>query len=110
MPIYDYECVSCGPFTVLRPMAEFRDPCACPACGIEVPREFLSAPGIAGMDPARRSAFAAHERIASSQRPTKAAHPAGCGCCVRRWPIPSALSSNGGRVFSSSGPLRRSGR
>ncbi len=110
MPIYDYDCQVCGPFTAMRSMAEFRDPFACPSCGIGAPRAALSAPGIAGMDPTRRSALASNERSASSQRPTKAAHPAGCGCCVRRWPIPSALSSNGGRVFSSSGPPRRSGR
>ena len=110
MPNYDYTCSACGPFTAMRPMAEFRDPCACPACGAGTSRAFLSAPAIACMDPTRRSAFASNERDASSRGPTKAAHPAGCGCCVRRSPIPSALSSNGGRVFSSSGPLRPSGR
>ena len=110
MPIYDYECKSCGPFTAMRPMAEFRDPCACPACGSGAPRTFLSAPAIAGMDATGRSARASDERHVSSERPTKAPHPAGCGCCVRQWPIPSALSSKGGRIFSSSGPVRRSGR
>lgn len=110
MPIYAYSCQVCGPFTAMRSMAEFRDPCTCPACGIGAPRASLSTPGIAGMDPTRRSALASNERHASNQRPTKAAHPAGCGCCVRRWPVPGALSSNGGRVFSSNGPLRSSGR
>jgi len=110
MPIYDYDCPACGPFTAMRPMAEFRDPCACPACGAGASRTFLRAPAIAGMDPTRRSALASNERNVSSQRAMKAAHPAGCGCCVRRWPIPSALSSKGGRVFSSTGPLPRSGR
>ena len=110
MPIYDYDCQVCGPFTAMRPMAEFRDPSACPSCGAGASRASLSAPGIPGMDPARRSTFASNERNAGSHRPTKAAHPAGCGCCVRRWPVPSALSSNSGRVFSSSGPLRRIGR
>lgn len=110
MPVYDYDCDACGPFTALRPMAECRDPCVCAACGAAAPRAILSAPSLAGMDPARRRALASNERDATSQRPAKAAHPAGCGCCVRRWPIPSALSSNGGRVFSSSGPPRRSGR
>ncbi|GJE44689.1 FmdB family zinc ribbon protein [Methylobacterium soli] len=110
MPTYDYACEGCGPFTAMRPMVEFRDPCACPACGAGALRTFLRAPAIAGMDPTRRSVLASNERNVSSQPATKAAHPAGCGCCVRRWPIPSALSSNGGRVFSSSGPVRRSGR
>ncbi|WP_128564286.1 FmdB family zinc ribbon protein [Methylobacterium crusticola] len=109
MPFYDYACEACGPFTVMRPMAQFRDPCACPDCGTGAWRTFLRAPAITGMDPTQRSALASNERDAS-QRATTAPHPTGCGCCVRRWPIPSALSSNGGRVFSSSGPLRRSGQ
>ncbi|WP_279604544.1 FmdB family zinc ribbon protein [Methylobacterium sp. J-070] len=109
MPIYDYECAACGPFTAMRPMVQFRDPCACPECGSGASRTFLSAPAIAGMDPTRRSVLASHERDANGRGLAKAAHPAGCGCCMRRSPIPSALSSTG-RVFSSSGPLPRSGR
>ncbi|GEP12557.1 FmdB family zinc ribbon protein [Methylobacterium gnaphalii] len=109
MPNYDYACEACGPFTAMRPMTQFRDPCACPVCGTGASRTFLSAPAIAGMDPTRRSTLASNERHASSRGPAKTAHPAGCGCCVRRSPIPSALSSTG-RVFSASGPLPRSGR
>ena len=110
MPIYDYECEACGPFTAMRPMAEFRDPCACPECGAGAKRTFLRAPAITGMDPTRHSALASNGHDVSSQRATKAPHPAGCGCCMRRWPIPGALSSNSGRVFSANGPLRPSGR
>ncbi|WP_158877611.1 FmdB family zinc ribbon protein [Antarcticirhabdus aurantiaca] len=109
MPNYDYDCRACGPFTAMRPMAAFKNPCACPACGIPAPRTFLRAPAIAGMDPARRSALASSERDASSRGLSKAAHPAGCGCCMRRAPIPAALASTG-RVFASNGPLPRSGR
>ena len=110
MPNYDYRCPTCGPFTAMRSMAQYRDPCACPACDVEASRTLLSAPAIGSMDPTRRSALAANERAASSQRPTTAVHPAGCGCCVPRRPMPSALSSVGGRVFSASGPLRQSRR
>lgn len=109
MPTYDYDCQACGPFTAMRPMAEYRDPCACPACGVGAPRALLSAPAIPGLGPTRRDALAAAERNANSQGPSKAPHPAGCGCCARRSPIPSALASKG-RVFASSGPLRRNGR
>ena len=109
MPIYDYECAACGPFTAMRPMVQFRDPCACPECGSGASRTFLRAPPIAGMDPTRRTVLASPERGANGRGLAKAAHPAGCGCCMRRSPIPSALSSTG-RVFSSSGPLPRSGR
>lgn len=109
MPIYDYDCEVCGPFTAVRPMAEFRAPCACPACGIAAMRTLLSAPAIAGLGSSGRSAPAVAAREARSQGPTKAAHPAGCGCCTRRAPIPGALAGKG-RVFASSGPPPRSGR
>ena len=106
MPTYDYECGTCGPFTALRPMAAFRDPCACPACGIEALRASLSAPSIAGMDPGRRSASVMQEQRTSAPRRASTAHPAGCGCCVRRWPLGSAPSSTRGRIFSSGVPPR----
>jgi putative FmdB family regulatory protein len=109
MPNYDYSCSACGPFTAMQPMTAFNDPCACPECGVGASRMFLSAPAIAGIGAVGRSILASHERDASGRDPAKAPHPAGCGCCVRRSPIPSALSSTD-RVFSSNGPLPRSGR
>ncbi|MCJ2028833.1 zinc ribbon domain-containing protein [Methylobacterium sp. J-043] len=109
MPIYDYACDACGPFTAMRPMAQFRDPCACPECGDAVARTFLSAPAIVGGNAGGRLAFAATEPSATHSGGAPAVHPAGCGCCMRRSPIPSALASTG-RVFTSSGPLPRSGR
>lgn len=103
MPIYDYDCHTCGPFATMRPMAQFRAPGTCPDCGADAPRLF-SAPALGRLDP---SALSASERRASSEGSTKAAHPAGCGCCARRAPIPGALASKG-RVFSSNGPVRGS--
>lgn len=107
MPIYDYACDACGPFTALRPMALFRDPCACPECGGGAARIVVSAPALIGGSTSGRVAFAATEPSASAARPGPAAHPAGCGCCVRRVPLPGALSA-GGRVFTAHGPGRRS--
>ena len=46
MPIYDFECDRCGPFSSMRPMAQCGDPLACPACGAQSPRAFLTAPAI----------------------------------------------------------------
>lgn len=109
MPIYDYACEACGPFTAMRPMAQFRDPCACPECGAAAPRTILNAPAIAGGNPGGRIAHAATDPSGTSQHRAAAAHPAGCGCCARRLPLPSALSA-GGRVFTSHGPVRRSGQ
>ena len=62
MPVYDYSCAACGPFTVLRPMAQFQDPHDCPDCGSECGRAFLNAPNLASMDAGRRKAFATNER------------------------------------------------
>lgn len=106
MPIYDYACDACGPFTAMRPMAQFLAPCACPECGAGATRTALSAPAIVGGSAGGRVAFAATEPSASPSRPASAAHPAGCGCCVRRLPLPGALSA-GGRVFTAHGPVRR---
>ncbi|NUZ04661.1 FmdB family zinc ribbon protein [Piscinibacter koreensis] len=106
MPIYDYECRGCGPFMALRPMAQFRDLCACPECGADAARILVGAPAIARGGPHGRRAGAANEPGATDPRPQAPAHPAGCGCCVRRMPLPGALSGRG-RIFTSSGPFRR---
>lgn len=33
MPVYDYECASCGTFEAARRIAERDEPAACPLCG-----------------------------------------------------------------------------
>ena len=80
MPVYDYACAACGPFTVLRPMAQFQDPHDCPDCGAECGRAFLTAPNLASMDAGRRKAFATNERSQHAPR-RSSAHGPGCGCC-----------------------------
>ncbi|MGU3360885.1 FmdB family zinc ribbon protein [Methylobacterium sp. M6A4_1b] len=83
MPVYDYACEACGPFTVLRPMAQFRDPHDCPDCGTSCGRAFLTAPNLASMDAGRRKAHATNER--SQHAPRKSSgHGPGCGCCGTR--------------------------
>ena len=70
MPTYDYECADCGPFTEIRPMAEFDQPQPCPDCGGAAPR-LLTAPALGGgAQPADVGAAPAR------------AHPGGCGCCA----------------------------
>ncbi|NGP17009.1 zinc ribbon domain-containing protein [Devosia aurantiaca] len=104
----DYACSDCGPFTAMRAMAEFLAPIACPDCGAAASRTFGRAPAIAGLSGVQRpAAFAGIDII--GQGSPKAAHPAGCGCCARRAPLPGALA-NSGRVFASSGPRAPSGR
>jgi putative FmdB family regulatory protein len=81
MPVYEYECRECGPFTQMRPMADCDRPGDCPRCGSESPRAFLTAPYFAGMSAERRLAFSADERSANAPHTSKnttASHGAGC--------------------------------
>lgn len=82
MPVYDYDCPSCGAFSVLRSMTEFELPHECPDCGSEAPRVILTAPAIAGMSRARRIAAETNERSSHEPRKSKA-HAPGCGCCSK---------------------------
>ncbi len=100
MPMYDYLCDACGPFTAIRPMAEFQAPHQCDGCGAEARRAMLTAPGLAGMDAGRRTAFATNER--SAHAPTKAKHhPASCGCCK---PTRRVAESVGAKSFPAARP------
>jgi putative FmdB family regulatory protein len=101
MPVYDYECPDCGVFTALRPMSAFRDPCACPDCGREGPRVFLTMPAIAGMDQARRTAIATNERAANEP---KRSHGAGCSCCSGAKKTKDAEKPGGLKSFTTARP------
>jgi putative FmdB family regulatory protein len=71
MPTYDYECADCGPFTEVRPMAEFDRPQPCPDCAQPAPR-LLTAPALSG----------GATQVAAG--PAPAAHAGGCACCAPR--------------------------
>ncbi len=73
MPIYEYVCGDCGPFTGMAPMAAFAAPQPCPACGELAPRNLVTAPALGGPVGASQAATAG--------RPS---HAAGCGCCGPR--------------------------
>ncbi|PPQ29927.1 FmdB family zinc ribbon protein [Rhodopila globiformis] len=79
MPVYDYLCATCGPFTAIRPMAEFEQPQPCGHCGEPAPRALLTAPAMSGLDPSRRHAAAVNERSAHAPARIQQ-HPAGCAC------------------------------
>lgn len=97
MPLYDYECAACGPFSEIRPMAESGLPFACPGCGATAPRVLLGAPGLATMSGSARTAMATNERSAHApKRASGHSHGAGCGC-----------SSHGKAAATKSTPGRR---
>ncbi|WP_039406960.1 FmdB family zinc ribbon protein [Pandoraea pulmonicola] len=84
MPIYDYECGTCGPFVLMRRIADRDAPCHCPDCGVEGTR-MITAPSLALMESTRRSAHATNERASNAPRHSGDApsrpHRAGCSCC-----------------------------
>jgi putative FmdB family regulatory protein len=76
MPVYEYECNSCGVFTALRKMSESSQPTTCEDCGSESPR-IMSAPRLAVLGKSQRMA---HERNEKSAHDPKVAKRTSCGC------------------------------
>ncbi|MEQ1888398.1 MAG: zinc ribbon domain-containing protein [Alphaproteobacteria bacterium] len=106
MPIYDYLCDSCGPFTEMRPMAEYETPCECPVCNLDAPRS-LSVPHFANMAPERRHAFATNERSAHAPQSSteyKSRHGANCSCCTGKGSRFTARAKDGSKSFPTSRP------
>ena len=68
MPVYEYLCNDCGPFTDMRPMAECDDPQDCPQCETESPRVILTAPAFFCMPSDKRKAIATNERSAHAPK------------------------------------------
>jgi putative FmdB family regulatory protein len=99
MPTYEYECPNCGPFTAMRPMAEFDLPMACEECATAAPRVMLTAPSFACMPAGARNAHATNER--SAHRPAKSGgrHPPSCGCCSGK-----TVKAGGVKSFPASRP------
>ena len=73
MPTYDYECPDCGPFSEIRPMAEFDSPQPCPDCSAPAPR-LLTAPALGG----------GAQQGDAGEASAPAAHAGGCACCRPR--------------------------
>ena len=88
MPVYDYLCGRCGPFTEMKPMAEADLPHKCPTCRRKAPRAFLTAPYFAtsgrgppgsrasaerrqGRYPARTAAAVSGRSLRYNKQPTR---------------------------------------
>ncbi|MDE3010199.1 MAG: zinc ribbon domain-containing protein [Pseudomonadota bacterium] len=84
MPIYDYCCPDCGPFTALRAVAQRDADAACPVCGAGAERTLLAAPALPLLSDTLRRAHATNER--SSHEPGTSRthrHGPGCGCSAK---------------------------
>jgi len=104
MPVYDYECGTCGAFSAMRPMAQCAEPLDCPDCGAMSPRAFLRAPAIACTDASTRKAMSLNERARHEPR-LASKHGAGCGCCNGRKIQKRSLSqAAGAKSFPSARP------
>ena len=108
MPVYDYLCAECGPFTDLRPMSECDAPLPCPGCGAAAPRAFLTAPYFSCMSTERRMAHTTNERSAHAPRrlaDVKSRHGAGCSCCSGQLSNRKVKrGKNGAKTFPGSRP------
>jgi hypothetical protein len=95
----------------MRPMAECELPHACPACGEDAPRAFLTVPYLATMSSERRLAHATNERSASVPRALsdlKKAHGRGCSCCsTKSLSTDKRKGGSSKRADAKSFPMRR---
>jgi putative FmdB family regulatory protein len=107
VPVYEYLCDECGPFTEMRPMAEFAAPCECPLCAAEAPRVLLTAPNFACMPANARKGREINERSANAPLTLdqyKAKHGPGCGCCSGKPSRKVAMTKSGAKSFPTSRP------
>lgn len=81
MPLYEYECRKHGLFEAFNTVHLCRQDMPCPTCAKDAPR-VLSAPHLALMDPATRTA---HDRnIKSRHEPHVHSSSCGCGSAKKR--------------------------
>jgi len=108
MPVYEYLCDDCGPFTDMRPMSECDDPQICPKCEGSSPRVILTAPNYFCMSVDKRKSFATNERSQHAPQTVaeyKARHGAGCGCCSPKKPARlMTKSKSGAKGFPTARP------
>ena len=86
MPLYEYICRDCGPFTEIEKMARASEPMPCPSCEQLAPRG-ISAPFLANMDPNNRVAHQRNELSSHEPKvgkPTKHDHSHGHGHSHRK--------------------------
>ncbi|MBW4708174.1 zinc ribbon domain-containing protein [Roseobacter sp. YSTF-M11] len=104
MPLYDYQCEGCGPFTAFASLDHFNAPCECPECAASAPRVLRHAPRLAVMSGGTRRAHETNERSADS--PKRSSHGPGCSCCSASSARPSKTlhHANGAKSFPAKRP------
>jgi putative FmdB family regulatory protein len=102
MPVYEYLCEGCGPFTLMRSMSEYELPADCPLCQTSAPRVMLTAPYCSTVSPQTRIAQVANERGAGSRSSAGDAHGGSCSCCTTSR-FTRAAKRGKGKVSTSAG-------
>jgi len=103
MPVYEYLCRDCGPFTRMRSISEYELPSDCPKCEASAPRVMLTAPHCSTVSAQTRIAHATNERSAESPR-TLWSHGDGCSCCSGRSSRLLKRGKRGTKSFPTSRP------
>jgi len=91
--MYEYRCDECGVFAALGKMSTSSEPTICPDCG-ELSERILSAPRLAIMGKAQRSA---HERNEKSAHEPRSTRRSSCGCLGNHTCGSSAASKKSGQ-------------
>jgi len=86
MPTYAYRCETCGPFVVVRRVADRDAACACPRCKT-IAQRMLTMPALALLPSTARAEHQVNERAVYTHQ-----HGAGCGCGAAtqsstEWPV-----------------------
>ena len=108
MPIYEYQCESCGIFDLGRPIALRDAGCNCPVCSRQARRVIASAPALSAMTAQARNAHATNERAAhapmTSGEYRAYKHPPGCGCCSGTGSKATVRAPDGSKAFPTKRP------
>jgi putative FmdB family regulatory protein len=89
--VYAFDCASCGPLELVRPMAEASSPGPCPACGAPARRVFTP-PGLPLLARPRRRVLDMEER--SAHEPAVATTKRGRPLSHRHDPAPPWVLSH----------------
>ena len=81
MPLYDYLCDDCGPFSAWAPMGEAAAPCPCPSCRGRGERQ-LATPHLGLMHRSLRKAMDRAERSSDEPKVVSRKHLDNCGCSL----------------------------
>ncbi|MDB4973310.1 MAG: regulatory protein FmdB family [Myxococcaceae bacterium] len=73
MPMYEYECRDHGVFEVLKSLAQYAEPAACPECDLTAMR-VLSTPRLSGLSRPDMIAHSHNERSRHEPRHAKSTH------------------------------------